>query len=124
MSREIKFRVWDSSRKCFCRSFNYEGCLLDGIAWSLDVDCFNIQQFTGLKDLTGKEIYEGDILRLLDSDKLGEIKWQTSWGAFSFVSKNETYQCIALNNSNNWQLQDSLKGEIVGNIFENSELLS
>lgn len=53
--RELKFRAWDRVEKQF-RYFNV------GEFGTL-YNCEDLQQFTGLNDADGKEIYEGDILR-------------------------------------------------------------
>jgi hypothetical protein len=55
--REIKFRVWDNRLK----KFNYFD--LKSVYGNLPMDCIdNVQQFTGLTDMNGDDIYEGDIL--------------------------------------------------------------
>lgn len=130
--REIKFRAWDiNEKKMFFASelrwgtngeflgagdtwFTREG-LAPAEKWSFDV-----MQYTGLKDRNSKDIYEGDILKLLivvskafvpDYTIEENITVEFVDGAFNFTksiergsAKIKTY-------------------EIIGNIYENGELL-
>jgi hypothetical protein len=111
-NREIKFRVWDKEDLCWIDSshlrINYDGVLYlpYGIAPERNTKRFIIQQYTGLKDSQGVEIYEGDII-LNDEDK--EI---VRWGFCGWLCGNESFVGV-----------DIQSIEVVGNIFENPELL-
>ena len=92
-------------------------------------DEFVLMQYTGLKDKNGKEIYEGDIIGGYPHGTI-EVRWSNEWGSW-----------IAYNEVDDWTIEDELvkmpnysllsndlddcsdAWEVIGNIFENPELL-
>lgn len=101
---------------------------------SIRVVSDSIGQFTGLKDKIGKEIYEGDVIKhdLGISEWVGK-KWIVSFdmGAFQLITKGETaplsfvyHAFAAIDNGviDSWDEYESHL-EVIGNIYENPELL-
>ncbi|CDN24250.1 prophage P1 protein 30 [Lacticaseibacillus rhamnosus] len=129
MKREIKFRVWDHNTDTMMIPDNFEFC--DGeICWidagreagpksgnDGDPGQFEIMQYVGLHDKNGREIYEGDVLDI-------GLRNQDGKPVIAPVSY-ETYAAgYVLDNGGNgiWQrLTEDC--EVIGNIFENPELL-
>jgi uncharacterized phage protein (TIGR01671 family) len=124
MNRIPNYRVWHKIEKRFVdlRSIDFEldniGYDCQGEAHYYDVAKFDeivFQQFTGLKDPEGIDIYEGDIVRYeLD----GTVYTQTvGWGNNGWeMIDTRLYSTPLITNLPNF--------EVIGNIFENSELLN
>ena len=74
-------------------------------------------QFTGLKDKNGKEIYEGDILS-------GQHKNGGSPMKVIYNEDEGTWYCSSLYSDSAWWLYRCTDGEIIGNIYEDQELLN
>jgi len=129
--REIKFRAWDIERKKMYKVYqldfseNDDGIFCHEQAqilvnktewvWLLEDEHILIQ-YTNLKDKNGKEIYEGDILRDNEDREIGSAIFKD--GCFSFcVPESEEDE--------EWEmyLYTVMDKEIIGNIYENPELL-
>jgi uncharacterized phage protein (TIGR01671 family) len=125
-----KDNVLDYDYECVIRNFiNTDGDedfekltpVLLGEDWIwLDENDFEPMQFTGIMDYKGKEIYEGDILSPINSEKyLYQVKFDN--GEFCLYSKYGRWGSISRMRA----VCDKLKitMNIIGNIFENPELL-
>lgn len=84
------------------------------------MDKIHVMQSTGLKDKNGKEIYEGDVLKVLDfTDWKGEVRYSQEELSYFFV---EYENSLRLKYTTLLSLLDK-NLEVIGNIYENKELL-
>jgi uncharacterized phage protein (TIGR01671 family) len=113
MKREIKFRAWDGKR------MTTSGIMFNtslGIVETPTGAQMKLMQFTGLLDKNGKEIYESDIVKT-GTDKLMVISWSEKHA--SFVIDRDGWAFVHYFG----EAFDSNMCEVVGNIYENSNLL-
>ena len=93
----------------------------DTAPWFADVDPDTIGQFTGLLDKNGTEIYEGDILRLGNSDSgVCEVGWSGSVSAYCIRFHFEA--ALGLKPLGSWK-ECERNIVVIGNIHDNPELL-
>ena len=93
----------------------------------IEIDPKTLGQYTGLLDKNGKEIYEGDILRINHGDNDGdtyEVIFESGcfWGKCIYTLRPSTtpYKTL-LDDLDYWEPQSK---EIIGNKFENPELIT
>ncbi len=121
MRRDIKFRAWDAiEKKMWVPSINDSGQLMalgpTGVYITYDNPQDPLMQYTGLKDTNGVDIYEDDIFQYTNG--LGETLTEMFYVKFKdgcFVCQN------GITISNYLIEKDSVN--IIGNIYENEELL-
>ena len=113
--REIKFRTWSNKAKKYFYGYCAHECLTQQIVFDSKETCVGLgydhisdgmvfEQFTGLKDKNGKEIYDGDIVK--------------RWAGRSGVWVNEVIEFAK------GAFLVASPCEIIGNIHKNPELLN
>lgn len=127
-----KFRAYDSGS--LCRMYQPDEVMVcDGNIWIIDEDDvagswivnndLNLMQSTGLKDKNGEEIFEGDIIRY-DIDVV-DIKKHPTFGFYTVFDGREGFfgDGMSINDFEEDAKEFSKTVEIIGNIYENPELL-
>ena len=132
-----KFRAWDRTRN----EMNYKvlvgNCDTDDENWTCPImwieerqdwlhfdDYDSIMQSTGLKDKNGKEIFEGDILT--DGHTTGDIRNHPTLGFYIVdESSKEGYLSDTVGIEDFEEAKEFMRNsiEVIGNIYENPELL-
>lgn len=126
--REFKFRAWDKKYNemipdliCFYKDggishnnhFNSDISPFRGYMW--DSRNLEIMQYTGLTDKNGVEVCEGDV----GNDKFNNkviVKWNEQFYCHALLTIDEVVK-------DDWNFDLNDLNEIVGNIYENPELL-
>lgn len=137
-NRPIKFRAWDRLNKLIVYPGSGDGYMqCDGDGFTLTVETgvdidretgmespnyeeieADFMQFTGLTDKNGKEIYEGDVVKArgiqTKNDVLGDVRWNNKEAALK----------LYLTRGGSARLDAIFRHEVIGNIYENPELLT
>ena len=112
--RQIKFRAWDKNKneiRCVTGINWYDEYIwVDETPMSGDkisIENTPLMQFTGLTDKNGKDIYEGDIVKELSDGRIHEIERYPD-RLFHFIGEG---------------MFNPKNCEVIGNVFENKDLL-
>ena len=122
--REIKFRVWDKENKKMMKvsSLHLENKEIS-VKENGTFHLFRMQdlmQYTGLKVKDGKEVYEGDIVKIIKLEGYGEYIDQVEYtGKIEYCISEFRVQPLNLRLSD----ESIIEIEIIGNVYKNKNLL-
>lgn len=125
-ANRFRFRAWDSNKKRWFDEFEVGplgsvGHRMRGLYYALaEIKDFVLVQSTGLLDKQGKEIFEGDVLKRWSvySDEILIVHWHEA--GFRLFYPGDSFDQSNPVDTLDWEAEFD---EIIGNIYENPELL-
>ena len=117
MQDRFRFRYFDNSNRM--REISLTNCYYTNLDYS------SLMQSTGLKDKNGKLIYEGDIVQFYDDGILKTMKivWDDDEFDFKAIGLKKSVECYGQDFSYLGCIEKEDNLEVIGNIYENPELL-
>lgn len=127
MNRLIKFRAWDFEKNIMLDKHDESDGALSGVHFGLPPSFETVNnryawmQFTGLHDKNGKEIYEGDIVRMRLVVGIDENEEDVIEETVDQVEYTDEFCFYPLCD---FFMNEGDTIEVIGNIYENPELLT
>lgn len=134
-----KFRAWDKENEIYLYNVQYAYDTLSGFVKYDDgeyaeygEDCFGnflnnkryvVEQYTGLKDVNGKEIYEGDIIQYFGANRRMKVKKEFGVVVFKTDKYGSKFTSVIQNAEHGFGGISPLNDLVVGDIHNNPELL-
>lgn len=123
-----KFRAWD---KVHNEMYNWETIKSEFVMRDFENDSLVMMQWTGLKDVYGREIYDGDILEVTPENRnhypeksvFFVIPSKTLWGYDFHWEHVSGYECSTHIVEIDDNYEKLLNVEVIGNIYKKPELL-
>lgn len=125
---DIKFKAWDKIHKKMSNTFTLLDCISQKQVF-VNPENFEFIRYIGLEDKNGVEIYEGDIIFVewMDNETIdkGEVIWCDAGFRFSMQSEGFDHDPAHWHkeHADLWDDPSTLNIEVIGNIYENKELL-
>ncbi len=126
-----KFRIWDKKYKQWADPHRWRLNAQGEVVWNRLLSSpngqedFVIQQFTGLVDKNSKEIWEGDIIETI-YNTVGIIYYEQTMSSFRILHNGNSIPLVVgrFTENNNSPTISLTAQMIIGNVFENPELLT
>ena len=127
--REHKYRAWDKKEKRWL-GVNLHMSVTDGTLWwqfgygceilsAAERENIALLEYIGRKDINGKEIYEGNILKD-EHNRILLVEWRNHSFSFKAITKTNFFSTRDINQ---WFENGAILPEIIGNIYNNPELM-